>query len=233
MKLPTGLATLWSALAGSTKRLDLAISLVFLRQLLDPTAPHVAGHNPRTIVSEAPEWAQIADDPDLPVILDAAAARVNELIGEPLLETGFAAISPHAVKEAFNGASRWKVEEYICGGDMLGELLQLVRSPGAGKGAFYTPFNISYAMALMVGVVPGEEVNDPACGAGRMLLAALKACRERHDGGEPLLSGMDIDPDAVRVCKLNLLLAGYRNGTQTVQQGNALLADHGASRLAA
>jgi type I restriction-modification system DNA methylase subunit len=224
MKLPSGLETLWSALAGSTKRLDLAISLVFLRQLLDPTAPYVAGHDPRTIVSDAPDWAQIADDSDLPEILDAAAARVNELIGEPLLETGFAAVRPHAVKEAFRGVSKWKVEECRCGGDMLGELLQLVRSHGAGKGAFYTPFNLSYAMALMVGVVPGEKVNDPACGSGRMLLAALQACREHHNGGEPLLSGMDIDADAIRACKLNLLLAGYRHPTDAVEQGDALLA---------
>ncbi len=215
---------MWSALAASARRLELAITLVFLRQLLDPTAPNVAGHDPRTLVGDAPDWARIADDPDLPAILDAAAARVNELIGEPLLETGFATLNPHAVKEAFHGVSKWNVEEGHCGGDMLGELLQSVRPAGAGKGAFYTPFHISYAMALMVGVGPGESVHDPACGPGRMLLAALKACRDQHDGDEPLLSGMDIDPDAIRTCKLNLLLAGYQHATDAIEQGNSLLA---------
>jgi hypothetical protein len=224
MRLPPGLSQMWTALSSSTNPLELAMSLVVLRQLLDPTAPDVAGHNPRTLVSDAPDWAQIADDPDLPAILDATAARFNELIGEPLLETGFAAIRQRAVKEAFDGVNKWNVEECSSGGDMLGELLQQVRSAGAGKGAFYTPFQISHMMARMVGVGPGDELTDPACGTGRMLLAGLQACRDHHHGGEPLLSGMDIDPHAIRACKLNLLLAGYQHGTHAIEQGNALLA---------
>lgn len=208
MKLAKGLASMWSALASSSKRLELAMTLVFVRQLLDPTAPLIAGHDPRELVSDAPSWQELRDGPYLRESLDALAARINELAHDRRLESGFAQLDEHTVKEAVDGVSAWEIEPYLTGGDMLGELLQQVRPGGSRNDAFYTPYNVCYAMAEMLCPQPGERVIDPACGSGRMLLAQLQACRVRC-GGEPDLNGVDLDGDAVRACKLNLMLAGY------------------------
>jgi hypothetical protein len=226
MKIDKGLVAMWSALALSSKRLDLAITLIFLRQLLDPTAPLIAGHDPRELVSDAPTWQQLRDGPCLGESLDTLAKRINELAAEQPLEYGFAALDAHTVKAAVDAVSAWEVEPYLTGGDMLGELLQQVRPPGNANGAFYTPYQVSYMMAMVLGPQPGERAIDPACGSGRMLLAQLQVCRVQH-GGEPELFGMDLDGDAVRVCRLNLLLAGYGCNRPAVElKPVALARDH-------
>ncbi len=217
MKLPSGLATMWSALTAATQPLDLAITLVFLRQLFDPTAPLVAGHDPRELVTISLTWQELATEPRLGDALDLLASRINEITGHEHLPSGFSALDPQSVKSAYEGASKWQVWEYITGGDMLGSLLEQTRSArtASANGAFYTPYNVSYAMAMMLCPHPGEKIIDPACGSGRMLLAKLHACRVQF-GGEPDLYGVDIDADAVRVCRLNLLLAGKGLGRSSV-----------------
>lgn len=208
MRLPVGLADAWAALGDGETRLDLAITLVFLRQLLDPEAPLIAGHDPRQLVSDAPPWAVIVDSEHRALLLDALAARLNELKGEELLTGGFRALGEPATERAVAGITRWRVGGYDNGGDLLGELLQRVRPRGNGNAAFYTPYHASYLMAALSGPKPGESAYDSSCGSGRMLLAALHACRVAH-GGEPELYGCDVDGEAIRACKLNLMLAGY------------------------
>src|SRR5207302_7001563 len=97
----------------------------------------------------------------------------------------------------------------------LGEISQRVRSDAAKgpRGEFYTPYNVSLMMAQMTGIQPGMTVLDPACGSGRMLLAALEACRAEHGvDAVPEVFGIDISPDACRLTRMNLVLAGIAPG---------------------
>jgi hypothetical protein len=219
MSLPRGLNELWQALVQCGDALDRAITLIFLRQLLDPSMPTVAGQDPRALVSPAPPWELIVADENRACWLDALADRLNELLPEPLLTAGWETAPRGVAHQAVIGVTRWKPEPYTTGGDLLGEALQQLRPDKAAHGAFYTPYNVSYMMARITDPHPGERVCDPACGSGRMLLAALQSCRETH-GGEPLLFGIDIDADAIRACKLNMVLAGY--GTAQVEQADSI-----------
>jgi len=221
MKLPSGLDQLWQALAPFTDALDKAITLVFLRQLLDPEMPTLAGYDPRTRVAPKPPWALIVADGNRACWLEALVDRLNDLLGETLLTGGWESAPAGTVAQMVMAISKWKPAPHSGGGDVLGELLERVRPEKTARGAFYTPYHISFAMAKMVEPQPGESVCDPACGSGRMLLAALQACREAHNGGEPVLYGMDIDADAVRVSKLNLWLAGY--GTAAIAHPDSAL----------
>jgi hypothetical protein len=209
MSLPRGLNEMWQALVQCGDPLDRAITLIFLRQLLDPSMPTVAGQDPRALVSPAPPWDLIVADENRACWLDALADRLNELLPERLLTAGWETAPSGVARQAIVGVTRWKPEPYTTGGDLLGEALQQLRPGKAAHGAFYTPYNITYMMARITDPQPGESVCDPACGSGRMLLAALQSCRENHDGGEPRLFGVDIDADAIHVCKLNMVLAGY------------------------
>jgi methylase of polypeptide subunit release factors len=218
MSIPSGLNEMWQALAGFGDALERATTLVFLRQLLDRSMPTLAGYDPRALVAPAPSWDLIVADGNWACWLDALAERLNELLAEPLLTGGWEQAPAGATKQALDAVTRWKPQPYLTGGDVLGELLQQLRPGKAAHGAFYTPYNVTLAMAMITDPHPGERVCDPACGSGRMLLASLQACRERH-GGEPALFGVDIDADAVRVCKLNLVLAGY--GAAHVEQADS------------
>lgn len=209
-KLPNGLSAARNALAGRTDYLERLVTVVFLRQLLDEDTPTIAGHDPRSLLTPRVRWAFICADGNRAVWLDALAQRINDHLGEELLVTGWERLPAGETQRAMDGVTRWRPPTSMIGGDMLGAMLEAVRGDKAALGAFYTPYNVSLAVAVMTSPAPGESVCDPCCGSGRMLLAALEACREAHGpGARPELFGVDVDGQAVRVCKLNLFLAGY------------------------
>lgn len=195
--------------------LERLITLVWLRQLTDPSMPTVAGFDPRSLVGGGWQWTD-------PVFADGTAATsIDELIatasaqlaaiapgGDLLVGEWAARVGEANTAQALRAVARWTPPAHH-GPDLLGLVTQQHRSKGgkADLGSFYTPYGVSLMMAQMTGIQPGKTVCDPACGSGGMLLAALEVCREEH-GGEPILSGCDIDPIAVRCARLNLILAG-------------------------
>lgn len=212
-KLPRALADALAALADCSDLLDRLITLVFLRQLCDKTMPTIAGHNPRELLDTRFEsWrGVIVETEDRAVRIEVLARRLNEILGQGLLSVGWPELEPGAVKRALEGITRWKPQP-AGGGDVLGELLQLIRPPGGGRGqqAFYTPYHVCVLMAKLSGVpAPGETVHDPCCGSGRMLLAALEVCREQYGPqATRTVLGSDLDGHAVKVSSLNMVLAG-------------------------
>lgn len=199
------------ALMGATggDRLERVSSLVWLRQLTDPTMPGVAGFDPRTL-GPSLDWTEPpAPESMVRKALDSLFELLNAMIGEPLLTVGWEEhTDERSALAAVTAVAKWNPPtESECGGDLQGEILQVYRPSKAANGAFYTPYSVCRLMALINEPRPGEKVCDPACGSGRMLLATLEACRERH-GGTPVLYGVDIDHQAVRACRLNLILAG-------------------------
>jgi hypothetical protein len=122
-------------------------------------APLIAGHDPRALVSEGLSWQEVGTSPQIGAALDTIAMRVNEIAGVEHLEVGLAALDQTAVKAAYDGASAWQDTEYFTGGDMLGSLLEHVRSSrdSSATGAFYTPYNVCYAMAMVLCPQPGRR----------------------------------------------------------------------------
>ena len=102
--------------------------------------------------------------------------------------------------------------------DIIGDLFQGSITYGE-KGQFLTPMPICRMMALMT--IPKEQtdldgrrsVNDPACGSGRMLLAAAEMQPNWH------FVGQDVDLRCVRMTAINLAL---RNHYGHVVCGNTL-----------
>ncbi|MFD0751279.1 N-6 DNA methylase [Mucilaginibacter calamicampi] len=85
--------------------------------------------------------------------------------------------------------------------DPLGELFMQAISNGH-NGQYFTPEPICDMMAMMQmgDVGNSRKVNDPACGSGRMLLAAAKLNRSS------LLYGADLDITCCKMALLNMLL---------------------------
>ena len=70
----------------------------------------------------------------------------------------------------------------------------------AEHGQFFTPRPLVELMVDMAGVQPGERVLDPTCGSGTFLVVA------KNRGAE--VEGIEIDPELVALCRLNLALHG-------------------------
>ncbi|MBC7542295.1 MAG: N-6 DNA methylase [Candidatus Sericytochromatia bacterium] len=95
--------------------------------------------------------------------------------------------------------------------DLLGLLYQSLQSVGetSRQGAYYTPPAIA-AAAAGTHITPHHlpvQVLDPCCGTGQFLLAAADRLQALGctDAGDRLV-GMDLDPLAVRIARLNLML---------------------------
>lgn len=98
------------------------------------------------------------------------------------------------------------------GNDVLGEFFEQHISNGR-NGQYFTPYHICKFMTqLNYSIVPeGEEkrvlrILDPACGSGRMLLAAHHTFGPGHE-----YYGIDIDRTCVKMAALNLFLHGMWN----------------------
>ncbi len=108
--------------------------------------------------------------------------------------------------------------------DFLGSLYMSLDFGNAWTGQFFTPWNVSYMMAQMNfggdgDVLNGKRyisINDCACGAGCMLLAAASAyeneSKDRIPQRDLILVGQDIDRVVALMCYIQLSilgLAGY------------------------
>jgi hypothetical protein len=84
--------------------------------------------------------------------------------------------------------------------DVLGSYFQVHISFGR-NGQFFSPQTICDMMACMTGPVKqGNRILDPACGSGRMLLAAAKSNRNA------LFYGADVDENCAKMTVINLYL---------------------------
>ena len=103
--------------------------------------------------------------------------------------------------------------------DFLGDIYLRLEMNDHWKGQFFTPYNVCRMTAEMV---CGDDirniseqgkwtvVNDPACGAGAMLIAFAEACKKREVNYQTsvLFVGQDIDPIVGYMCYLQLSLLG-------------------------
>ena len=65
------------------------------------------------------------------------------------------------------------------------------------QGSFYTPREIAIKMAKMLEWKPGQTILDPCVGSANLMVACMEVYPELT---EDLLYGVDIDPEAIRMC---------------------------------
>lgn len=103
--------------------------------------------------------------------------------------------------------------------DFLGEMFMALELGNHWKGQFFTPYDICKAMAAMtMGDASLEEridergwvgINDPACGAGALLIAARNVLVQKNRSFyETLFVAQDIDRTAALMCYIQLSLLG-------------------------
>jgi hypothetical protein len=115
------------------------------------------------------------------------------------------------------------------GCDFLGQVVVELELPNAHMGQFFTPYDVSRMMAEMtldtVDEIIAEQgfvtVQEPACGAGGMIIAAADVIEHKgFDIGRQLyVDGTDISP----MCfKMSYLQTSLRGIPATIRRGNTL-----------
>ena len=101
--------------------------------------------------------------------------------------------------------------------DFLGEVFQGLGLNSHWKGQFFTPYHVCEFMAeITLGGVEAEierkgwiGINDPACGAGALLIAVRNAMEKRgFPSRGTLFVAQDIDRTAALMCYIQLALLG-------------------------
>ncbi len=112
--------------------------------------------------------------------------------------------------------------------DMLGKayewlIAKFAASSGKAGGEFYTPSEVGRLCALLLEAKPGEEIYDPTCGSGALLLQVLARAEEQH--GEQarsiFLHGQELNPETWAIARMNMLLHGAGEAAE-VERGDTL-----------
>jgi type I restriction enzyme M protein len=123
--------------------------------------------------------------------------------------------------------------------DLLGSayeyLIYMFAESGGRKGGdFYTPRDVVRMMVRLADPKEGQEIYDPTCGSGGMLIFAKRHVEEAGGDGKNLfLYGQDSSGSAWVVCKMNMILHGI-NQKADIQNDDVLTSprhlDHGELR---
>jgi len=124
------------------------------------------------------------------IIDDGTLARLMEILNKYKL--GLDDVEPDILGRAY---------EYL--------LRKFAEGSGQSAGEFYTPREVAILMARLLDAEEGEEVYDPACGSGGLLIKAqlrLKEKRQR-DVKRPLrLYGQEINPLTYAMARMNAFI---------------------------
>jgi type I restriction enzyme M protein len=82
---------------------------------------------------------------------------------------------------------------------------------GKKAGEFYTPPEVSQLMALLVDPQEGDEICDPTCGSGSLLMKCGQLIRQRNGSRKYALYGQEAIGSTWALAKMNMFLHGEDN----------------------
>ena len=82
---------------------------------------------------------------------------------------------------------------------------------GKKAGEFYTPPEVSQVMALLVDPQEGDEICDPTCGSGSLLMKCSQLIRQRSGGKKYALFGQEAIGSTWALAKMNMFLHAEDN----------------------
>ena len=113
-----------------------------------------------------------------------------------------------------------------CPADLLGQayewtIAKFAAASGKRGGEFYTPGQVGKLGARLLAPEPGQDVYDPTCGSGGLLLQVLAEARRLHGhrARQITLFGQELTPETWAMARMNMLLHGA-GGAATIVQGD-------------
>lgn len=124
-------------------------------------------------------------------ISDDALSQVIEILSDPRYRLGLNDVEPDFLGRAY---------EYL--------LRKFAESQGQSAGEFFTPKEVGWLMAYLVGPKQGEEVYDPCCGSGGLLIKCQLALREKEKKvSRPLrLYGQELMGSSFAISRMNMIV---------------------------
>ncbi|HPQ15181.1 MAG TPA: N-6 DNA methylase [Bryobacteraceae bacterium] len=124
-------------------------------------------------------------------ISDEALARLIETLSDPRYRLGLNDVEPDFLGRAY---------EYL--------LRKFAEGQGQSAGEFFTPKEVGWLMARLMDPKQGEEVYDPCCGSGGLLIKCQLVLKEREQKiDRPLkLHGQELTGSSFAIARMNMVL---------------------------
>lgn len=124
-------------------------------------------------------------------ISDEAISRIIELLSDPRYRLGLNDVEPDFLGRAY---------EYL--------LRKFAEGQGQSAGEFFTPKEVGWLIAYIMRPNQGEEVYDPCCGSGGLLIKCQLALKEREkEIARPLkLYGQELTGSSFAIAQMNMVL---------------------------
>ncbi|MDP2181717.1 MAG: type I restriction-modification system subunit M [Actinomycetota bacterium] len=98
-----------------------------------------------------------------------------------------------------------RVSEDVIGNTYIYLIERFATDAGKKAGEFYTPHAVSQLVAKLAAPKPGNEICDPTCGSGGLLIEAA-----REVGGRDFaLCGMEVNGSTWALARMNMFLHGF------------------------
>ncbi|EKD99694.1 MAG: hypothetical protein ACD_22C00205G0006 [uncultured bacterium] len=155
---------------------------------LDDTTRLISKHNPKLqgVIDVISFNASVSGQR---IIADSKLSKLIEIISRHKI--GLEDAEPDVLGRAY---------EYLIG--------KFAEGSGKSAGEFYTPKEVAWLMAYILDPKPGEEVYDPTCGSGGLLIKTQLALNENHKNADkPLkLYGQEQDSFTYAIAKMNMTI---------------------------
>jgi type I restriction enzyme M protein len=137
-------------------------------------------------------------------ISDEALARLIETLSDPRYRLGLNDVEPDFLGRAY---------EYL--------LRKFAEGQGQSAGEFFTPKEVGWLMARLMDPKQGEEVYDPCCGSGGLLVKCQLVLKEREQKiDRPLkLHGQELTGSSFAIARMNMVL---HDMTGEIVRGNTM-----------
>ncbi len=124
-------------------------------------------------------------------ISDEALSRLIELLSDPRYRLGLNDVEPDFLGRAY---------EYL--------LRKFAEGQGQSAGEFFTPKEVGWLIAYLMRSKQGEEVYDPCCGSGGLLIKCQLALKQQEkEISRPLrLYGQELTGSSFAIARMNMVL---------------------------
>ena len=124
-------------------------------------------------------------------ISDNALSRLIELLSDPRYRLGLKDVEPDFLGRAY---------EYL--------LRKFAEGQGQSAGEFFTPKEVGWLIARVMRASQGDEIYDPCCGSGGLLIKCQLALREREPAlaRPPRLHGQELTGASFAIARMNMVL---------------------------
>jgi type I restriction enzyme M protein len=124
-------------------------------------------------------------------ITDDALKRLINILADPRYRLGLKDVEPDFLGRAY---------EYL--------LRKFAEGQGQSAGEFFTPKEVGWLIARLVHAQPGEEVYDPCCGSGGLLIKCeLELAQRLGKVDRPLkLYGQELTGESFAIARMNMVL---------------------------